>query len=387
MSQAISHESASNHCSSDRRSSGRVHLPIAPRALARVRFSPERPLPRALTPEQAQNWLDYLGQQGEFFEVVNLGGPGDPLATPELTLHTLELLRRQFPDLSLCLTTLGLGAAPVAGALAEFGLAHVSILMEAVDPKVAERIYAWIRPGTRTLPLPKAARVLIREQAAAITALVEHGLTVQFRTTVYPGINSHHIPTIARRGAKLGVSEMKLFPFVARDEDSPRPAEEAGPDQLEELAVQASQHLPTRFIDLATCQAVRTWDPAEATVLKATRPQPSPQRPYLAVSSSDGFEVDLHLGQADQYLIYGPQDGPVVLLEARPAPEPGGGDARWEATAMVLSDCFAVLAAAAGEAPQRILTQNGLTVLTQEGNVEGLVDVLFGGGKKKGRSN
>jgi nitrogen fixation protein NifB len=386
MSQAIDHEPAPNFCSSDRRSSGRVHLPIAPRALARVRFSPEKPLPRALSPDQALTWLHYLVDRGEFFHVVNLGGPGDPLATPELTLQTLELLRRQFSDLSLCLTTLGLGAGPVAGALAGFGLAHVSILMEAMDPKVVERIYAWIRPGTRTLPLPKAARVLVREQAAAVTALVEQGIPVQFKTTVYPGINSAHIPTMARRGAKLGVGQMKLFPFEARDDESPRPAEVFGPKQLQDLAGQAGQYLPARFMDPVTCRAALEWDPAESTASKAVRPGPSPQRPYLAVCSSDGFEVDLHLGQADQYLIYGPQDGPVVLLETRPAPGPGGGDARWEAAAGILGDCFAVLAAAAGEAPQRVLSQRGLTVLTQEGNVEGLVDVLFGG-KPKGRKN
>jgi nitrogen fixation protein NifB len=384
MSQAISHESVPKYCLSDRRSSGRVHLPVAPRALARVRFSPETPLPRALSPEQALNWLDYLTAEGEVFRVINLGGPGDPLATPELTLKTLELLRQRYPGRSLCLTTLGLGAVPIAPALADFGLAHVSILMDAVEPQVAERVYAWIRPGTRTLPLPEAARILIGEQAAAVIALVENGLTVQVKTTVYLGINSEHVSDIARHAAGLGVSEMKLFPFLARSDDSPRPPLEAGPEELQSLADQARRHLPARFMDLASCREVLEWDPAQSTAQKAVRPRPSPERPFLAVCSSDGFGVDLHLGQADQYLIYGPKDGPVVLLEARPAPGPGSGESRWEAAALILGDCFAVLAAAAGEAPQRALAQMGLTVLTQEGDVEPLVDVLFGG-MRKGR--
>ncbi len=73
-----------------------------------------------------------------------------------------------------------------------------------------------------------------------------------------------------------------------------------------------------------------------------------------------------------------------MLQEVRPAPELGSGDARWQETALLLHDCFAVLASAAGEAPKRILSEKGLAVLTQEGTVEGLVDVLYGGGKKKG---
>ncbi len=90
MSKTISHESAKDYCASSRRSSGRARLPIAPKAQARVRYSPDKPLPRALTPDQALNWLDYLEKQGESIKVISITGPGDPLATPGLTLETMN---------------------------------------------------------------------------------------------------------------------------------------------------------------------------------------------------------------------------------------------------------------------------------------------------------
>ncbi|MEW5911104.1 MAG: radical SAM protein [Thermodesulfobacteriota bacterium] len=384
MDKPVSHQAAENHCASDRRASGRVHLPMAPKALARVRFSPDKPLPRALSPEQALNWLEYLAGQGESLKVVNINGPGDPLATPELTLQILGLLRDKYPGLSLCLTTLGFGAAKAAGALAELGLAHVSILLDAVEPEAVQRIYAWIRPGTRTLPLSEAARLLVQEQAAAISALAAAGVPVQAKTTVYPGINAEQVPEAARRAAELGAGEMKLFPFLATCVDCPRPTGETDLAQLERLAARAGRYLPTQLVDLATCQQMAERDLAAAAGPRAALPVPSSQRPHLAVCSSDGFQVDLHLGQADQYLIYGPRDGVVTLLETRPAPPPGAGDWRWQQAALALSDCFAVLAAAAGEAPKRLLAEKGLAVLAQEGNIEGLVDELYGGGKKKG---
>ena len=380
----VDHQSAEQYCASNLKSSGRVHLPVAPTAQARLRFSPEKPLPRALTPEQALNWLDYLAQQGEVIKVVNLNGPGDPLATPELTLQVLGLLSERYPGVSLCLTTLGIKAAPFADELAKLGLAHVSILMDAVDPEVAQGIYAWIRPGTRTLPLAEAAKLLIEEQAASIAALKTAGVPVQVKTTVYPWINSEHIPAIAAKAAELGAVEMKLFPFQAKDEDHPQPLKKASPQEMQDLAEEAGQYLPAQFVDLAVCQEMIEREFSEEAVAQAVAPKPTPTRPHLAVCSSDGFEVDLHLGQAYQFLIYGPKDGPVQLLEARLAPEPGEGDFRWHQVAMILSDCFAVLAVAAGENPKRILAGKGLPVLSQEGNVEGLVDVLFGGGKKKG---
>ena len=385
MTSTISHESRHHCCSGQRRATGRVQLPVAPRAQARIRFSPETPLPRALTPAQGINWLEYLESEGEQFSVISITGPGDPMATPDLTLETLTRLRGEYPALSLCLTTLGFGAREVAPRLAKYGLAHVSILMDAVTPETAQRLYAWIRPGSRTLPLVQAATALVTEQAAAITALRDAGIMVIIKTTVYPGVNDQEIEEIARAAAGLGASSLKLFPFVARGEDHPLPPGESGPERLAELAALAGRHLPAEPVDLAQCAEAARFEPSDIASAQAVLPKPTVKRPKLAVCSSDGFEVDLHLGQASQFLIYGPQDGPVVLLETRPAPEMGHGPARWEAVSLLLSDCFAVLAAAAGESPKRILGERGLTVLGQEGNIEGLVDVLYGGGKKGGK--
>jgi nitrogen fixation protein NifB len=371
MTPVVPHESLHHCCSGQRRGTGRVQLPVAPRAQARIRFSPETPLPRALTPAQAINWLEYLEDEGEKVKVASLTGPGDPLATPELTLETLTRLRTGYPGLSLCLTTLGFGARELAPKLAKFGLAHVSILMDAVTPVTAQRLYAWIRPGKKTLPLGRAAEMLISEQAAAVSALKDAGITVQAKTTVYPGINDHEVEDLARTAAGLGAGAMKLFPFVPRGEDHPLPSGQSSPRQLVELAALARRHLATEPVDLAQCVEMARFEAPHEGAARAILPKPSQKRPKLAVCSSDGFEVDLHLGQASQYLIYGPQDGPVVLLENRPAPEPGSGGTRWEAVSLVLSDCFAILAAAAGEAPKRVLAQRGLQVLTQEGNIEG----------------
>lgn len=384
MSETIKHEPAKEYCAANRRASGRVHLPIAPTAQARVRFSPEQPLPRALTPDQAINWLGYLADEGEKIKVVNINGPGDPLATPELTMQTLAMLRSAYPELSICLTTLGLGTENLAAELVKFGLAHVSILMDAVNSRVASKIYAWIRPGRKTVPLAEAAQLLVAQQAAAIKAFVAAGIEVQVKTTVYPGVNSDHIEDIADMAAELGASEMKLFAFIPKGDNHPLPMEEAEPEEMESLAAKAAKHLPAKFLDVASCRDEIEFDPANVANSAKILPKPDKKRPNLAVCSSDGFEVDLHLGQTGQFLIYGPKDGTVSLLEARPAADAGHGETRWQQTAMILSDCFAILCAAAGEAPKRILGEKGLPVLAQEGNVEGIVDVLFGGGKKKG---
>ena len=383
MKKTPDHQAAKHCCAVGVPGSGRVRLPIAPKAQARLRFSPEKPLPRALSPDQALNWLSYLKDQGHELKVINLGGPGDPLATPHLSMQVLQLLKKDHPQASLCLTTLGLGASVLAAEFAKMGLAHVSILMDAVEPEAAQGIYSWIRPGVKNLPLSEASGLLIGEQAGAVEAFKAHGVPVLIKTTVYAGVNVTQIEKIALKAAQLGADGMKLFPFVAPADDCPQPCGELSQEQLEALAASAARHLPAELMLQAYCEDDELYadpEPGSAALL----PKPSREKPHLAVCSADGFEVDLHLGQAGQYLIYGPKEGLVSLLETHPAPEPGGGDSRWKETAMTLSDCFAVLAVAAGERPKSLLAERGLAVISQEGNVEGLVDVLFGGGKKKG---
>lgn len=120
--------------------------------------------------------------------------------------------------------------------------------------------------------------------------------------------------------------------------------------------------------------------PAKAGLL----PKPTARRPNLALVSANGREIDLHLGEAIQALIYGPgEDGVLCLLGVQDAPEPGGGSSRWEELAASLHDCFALLAVSAGESPARILGEHGITLLLAEGEIVPLVHLLYGEGKKK----
>ena len=102
------------------------------------------------------------------------------------------------------------------------------------------------------------------------------------------------------------------------------------------------------------------------------------KRANVAVASFSGIEVDLHIGQARQILIYGPgEDGPVRMLGTRTAPGPGGGEARWKALAEVLGDCFALLASGAGPKPLQVLEDQGIDVFIAKGNIKRVLEIVF----------
>ena len=355
-------------------------LPAAPQANNKKRFGEtDKPDP-ALLPDEAIAWIGDLTKGGKEINGINISGPGDALASPDTLLFLLDLLKEKYPNCPVKLTTIGLNVAPLAADLASKTITQVNLQVEAISLDTLKKIYAWIRPDKRTVPLPEVIAFLLQEQERAIAALNDAGIPVNIQTTIYPGINDEHISAIAEKAASWGASSITLLPFEPVSEEETLEACDA--DLLESAKKAAAAHL-----EVIDDKDVYLPPPSGGDFQNATTllPKPSKERPNVAVVSASGMDVDLHLGQADRMLIYGPrEDGLACLLESRTAPETGSGDSRWQVLAEeCLFDCFALLASNAGQNPQKVLEDMGIKVLLTEENIEGTVEVLYGGGKKK----
>ncbi len=340
-----------------------LNLPIAPQANHRLGSAPDKKIAPAMLPVEAVSWVRELRKGGKRIKSIELCGPGDPMASAQAAFTTLELLQGETGDAELSLTCLGLEAATHAGELSRLRVTKVNLLVDTVQAATASKLYAWIRPGKKTIPIAKAATLLIVDQAEAVTALSSAGITVVIRSTVYQDINNPEIPMIAEKMAALGASEMEIDTGAG---DS-------------ELVKQAATYLPTSLSNKHSDLLPPGMPQATGAI---AMPKPSKERPNVAAVSSNGMDVDMHLGQASQVLIYGPRDdGLACLLETRTTP-PSGAPGRWQALADTLHDCFALLASHAGDTPRKELAERDIKVILTEDNVEGLVDVLFGGGKK-----
>jgi nitrogen fixation protein NifB len=356
---------------------GMIQLPVAPRINHRIRFDPlnEKKQTHVL-PQTAVRMVADLQAKGSLVDTVLIYGPGDPLADIELPLETIVLLQKNFPELKIIIRTLGIGGLQHADKLQQAGVSEVEILVDGADPTVLEKLYAWIRPGFKTLKISEAAEILCSEQAQAIQAFKDAGLLVRIVTTLYPTANDDHLELLARKVDALGADEMILHPYICSAEaDITLP--DPDPVQVGTLIGTIANILPiTQGRPAASCSTAP--DDAESTL-----PKPRKEQPNIAVVSSNGMDVDLHLGQAPQLLVYGPRDdGLNCLLECRPAPSSGTGNDRWDILAGTIPDCFALLAASAGERPRQVLDSHGIQVIITQENIEGTVDLLYGGGKK-----
>lgn len=353
-------------------------LPLAPQVVSRTRFATTAPgqnrcmiLNEALV-QLEQEHVEELGDKA----VVAISGPGDPLAKPDELLQVMKLLRERFPELGFAIRTHGIGASKQAKLLAEAGLKFVEIITDGVTPEVLEDIYVWIRPGKKTLPFNKAVPLTLAEMALAMASFKEQQVVVYGGITLFPLNNGDEVENISEWLKQHGADGVAVA----------YAADVSGADAgfVDGKRAEAAAILPV-FPSLLQYQSKPQTDTVDGAD-SAALPKPLPGRAKVAVVSSDGLSIDMHLGQAEKILIYGPRgaDGLACLLETRDAPAAGGGGSRWEVLSKTLSDCFTLLAASVGESPRKVLAQNGIRVMVIEDDIEGCVDVLYGCGKKKG---
>lgn len=353
---------------------GWYSLPVAPRAFAGGHCAQVAGV-GLLLPAEALSCLEDVIQQGTRVAVVDVSGPGDPLAMPGTTLDTLQMVHDRFPGLDLNITTLGIHGEKYAQVLAAMGLTYVTLQVDAIDVETVRNLYAWIRPGNKTIPLGKAVELLLEEQKKALLAFKETGCLVYIKTTVYPNCNDKHVEAIARQTAQLGADAMILVP--CRTVDDAISVSKPDQEQMQLLADRVGRYFNTVIVEKDVLESVEAVS-GEGALLKG----PTSERPHIAVVSAGGVNVDLHLGQAARVLIYGlGRNGCASLLETRSLPESGGGDGRWSKLASVVDDCFVLLAAGAGEKPRKLLSEEGVSVVVTNDSITACVRKLYGIGK------
>ncbi|MGE4556655.1 MAG: radical SAM protein [Desulfovibrionaceae bacterium] len=376
---------------------GRIHLPVAPSCNVQCNYcdrkydcvNESRPgvTSAVLNPEQALLWLDQALAREPRIRVAGIAGPGDSMADPVRTLQTLRLLKEYHPELLFCLSSNGLNLAPHAEELAELGVTHATITLNAVDPEVGKQIYAWVRVENVLYQGLKAAEVMLDRQLASIRELKKHGVAVKVNSIIIPGLTDGHCVEVARQAKAMGVDIHNLIPLKPAANTPFGALPEPGKELVAELRKQAGEYVP----QMTHCQRCRSdavgllhkdrsQELAQALKDVSRQTCETKTRPYTAVASREGLLVNQHLGEAEAFHIWAREsDGSFRLVEQRKAPK-GGGPKRWRDLASCLSDCRAVMASAMGETPRKVMEENGVTPYVVSGFISDNLRTLYDGG-------
>ena len=344
MARIITQEEILKHPCFNEESKGkyaRVHLPVAPKCNIQCNYcnrkydcvNESRPgvTSGVLDPASAVKYLRELSKVMENISTIGIAGPGDPFANPEETMNTLRRVKTEFPDKIFCLSTNGLGLEPYIPEIAELGVTHVTLTINAVDPAISAKIYRWVRYEKKVYRGEEGAALLLHKQLNCIPLLKEHGIVVKINSIIIPGINDHHIHNVARVCESLGADIMNCIPLIPTEET---PIESVPkPDAVTILRVRenSKEYLPM-MSHCARCRAdaagLLGQDMSDAYtilqgVLNSSKEDEVDDKPYVAVATNDGQLVHLPLGAARHVYIYQRAPQGYQYVETRQIPEPG----------------------------------------------------------------
>ncbi len=383
----------------------RIHLPVARGCNIQCNYCvrkfdcPNESRPgvttKVLSPAEALDRYLEVKSRMPNLTVVGIAGPGDVLEDFEKTSKTLQMIRMADPEVTFCLSTNGLMLPQYVSEISALGVSHVTVTVNAVDVKIASRIYKHVKYMGETYTGETAAAILMANQLAGIKMLTQKGIVVKVNIVMLKGINETHIPAVVEKVKSLGAAMtniMQLIPVKGSAfEDMPLVSRK----EIVKMRGLCGETLE-QMMHCRQCRAdaVGTLDNDESSSfsgcsgcgsksVKKNVLQAAPVR--VAVSSHGGVLVDQHFGQASDFYIYEYQDGAARFKERRSVGKycdgavgcdgkGGGKQMKIEQILEAIADCACVVTMRIGEAPRQKLAEKGIAVLTSYGRIEDAVE-------------
>jgi nitrogen fixation protein NifB len=206
----------------------RMHVAVAPACNIQCNYcnrkydcaNESRPgvVSEKLTPEQAAKKVLAVASTIPQMTVLGIAGPGDPLANPEKTFRTFELIYKAAPDIKLCLSTNGLMLPDHVDTIAKYKVDHVTITVNMVDPEIGAKIYPWIFYKHKRYTGVEAAKILTDRQMQGLEMLTERGILCKVNSVMIPGINDKHLVEVNRAVKSRGAFLHNIMPLISAPE-------------------------------------------------------------------------------------------------------------------------------------------------------------------------
>lgn len=359
----------------------RIHLAVAPACNISCNFcsrkfdcvNESRPgvASEVLSPEGALARFKVTERKVDNLAVAGIAGPGDPLANWDRVKRTFELIRRESPDVALCLSTNGLMLPPHVDELVELGVSHVTVTVNAVDPTIGAKVYGGIVYQGKRYVGEEAAAILLRNQLEGVRLCAQAGLLVKVNTVLVPGVNVEHAPEIARTVAQLGAACHNVNAMIPVEGTPFAGLERLDGETVQRVRAACEQFLPQiRHCRQCRADAVGVLgNDISGEVDSLVKRFTTVRR--IAVASSNGRAVDQHFGHAEAFWVFDVDGFGSKLVERRAvrpfcqgpatcndyAPESGKLDAL-----RALEDCAAVACLMAGPEPRAQLGKRGVWI-------------------------
>ena len=414
----------------------RMHVAVAPACNIQCNYcnrkydcaNESRPgvVSELLTPEEAAHKVLVVAGKIPQMTVLGIAGPGDPLANPEKTFRTFELIADKAPDIKLCLSTNGLMLPDYVDRIKALNVDHVTITINMVDPEIGEKIYPWVHYRRKRYRGIEAARILHERQMEGLQALREADILCKVNSVMIPGINDKHLVEVDNVIRQHGAFLHNIMPLISAPEHGTHfgltgqrgpTAKELkalqddcsgnmkmmrhcrqcradavgllGEDRSQEFTKAKFMEMPPEYnlearqeVHAGIAQFKAELASAKAKTKSTAKVANSPKI-LVAVATKGGGLVNQHFGHAKEFMIYEVDANEARFVGHRKVAhycQGGyGEEATLEGIISTVADCKAVLASKVGPCPQKELEKAGVRVVEAYDVIEKVAREFYDG--------
>ncbi|HEY9060374.1 MAG TPA: nitrogenase cofactor biosynthesis protein NifB [Pseudobacteroides sp.] len=386
---SIEEKTSTHPCFSGGCQNARMHLPVAPGCNISCNYcnrkydcqNESRPgvTSKVLTPEEALEKFLNVRQKVQNLKVIGIAGPGDALANFDDTKKSLEMIKAVDPDITFCLSTNGLMLMYYADEIIRLGVTHVTITINAIDPKVGALVYREVNFMGVKLTGEKAAEILLANQLAGLKYLSSRGIVCKVNIVMIKGINDNHIESVVERVKEYGAFMTNIMPLIpaagSMFENMPMTSNK----ELNDLRKKCNIHLKQMYhCRQCRADAIGTLDEDVSSEFMNTKCSTGcsenikggKKKMYtFAVATKTNIFVDQHFGQSEGFYIYKYNESGLELVEQRlikkycTGSEDCEHDDKIQTIIKTISDCNAVITMRIGYNPSKELEKVGIKVI------------------------
>ncbi|MFN2339936.1 MAG: nitrogenase cofactor biosynthesis protein NifB [Halanaerobium sp.] len=345
-----------------------------------------------LSPTEALASFKKIKEKMDNLTVVGVAGPGDALASFDAVRKSLQLIKKDSPEQTFCLSTNGLALPAYQEELVELGVSHVTITINAVDPKIGAQIYEKVNYQGQSLSGTAGAEILLKNQLQGLKYLSDRGIMVKVNIVLIKGINDQHLKEVVQTVKEAGAFMTNIMPLIPVEGTAFADFPLTSNKELDQIRKKAEVDLKQMYhcqqcrADAVGClnkDRSREFNRESAKKVKMSKSELDiesnsgseilkgsyfleEKEMLLAVASEKGQIVNLHFGHAESFYIYRVKGNSIKFLEKRNVGQYcldkscNDPEQRLEKIINTIADCEAVLSVRIGTRPRRKLAQNNI---------------------------
>lgn len=369
----------------------RMHIPIAPACNITCNYcsrkydcvNESRPgvTSEVLSPEQAVIKFMAVKEKLPNLKVIGIAGPGDALANFENVKKSIQLIKEIDPNITFCLSTNGLMLPVYAQEIADLGVSHVTVTINAIDPKIGAKIYKEINFKGKKYYGHEAAKILLFNQLTGLKDLSGNGVICKVNIVMIKGINEEHIPEVVKMVKECGAFMTNIMPLIPAPGSAFENMQLTSNKELNELRKKCEIDLKQMY-HCKQCRAdaigmlsedvsseFRNKDCGGSCSSKSEK-NTNPFKYTFAVATKSGIIVDEHFGHVQEFHIYKSNGTEIEFVEKRivdkyctGAEECDSEESKIDKIIKIIEDCSAILVLRIGYRPSKLLEEKGIMVV------------------------